>query len=189
MIRAKSFPNGCTSDSVCLEVGVLRGDFSEGILKYINPKKLFLVDPWGEEDGKNDMLRYTTGRSPIKSDEKTLKIVQRRFSNEINEGTVILKIGFSENLIKTFPDNYFDFIYIDASHLYESVKADLGMALPKLKTNGFICGDDYLPWATEEKGFGVVRAVDEFIHEKNVEWVIKPTGEGDDSQWALKRKL
>jgi hypothetical protein len=186
------------SESVCLEVGVLRGDFSKGILEYVKPKKLFLIDPWGEEDGKNDTLRYSTGASPIKSNEETLSFVQGRFSNEINEGAVVLKRGFSENLIKTFPNNYFDFIYIDASHLYESVKADLEIALPKLRKNGFLCGDDYTFWATEEKGFGVVRAVDEFIRENNVEWFTKPTGEGDDlfdpndnmaTQWALKKKL
>lgn len=55
-----------------------------------------------------------------------------------------------------FKDESLDFVYLDAAHDYESVKADIEAWLPKLKKGGTIAGDDYaLPWV------GVMKAVDE----------------------------
>lgn len=60
-----------------------------------------------------------------------------------------------------FEDEYFDIIYIDASHDYESVKKDILSWLPKLKKNGIICGDDYSIYFP-----GVVQAVNEVFPDK-----------------------
>jgi len=63
---------------------------------------------------------------------------------------------------KNYDDEFFDIIYIDASHEYESVKKDILSWLPKVKIGGIICGDDYTPgWP------GVIQAVNE-IFENNV---------------------
>ena len=67
-----------------------------------------------------------------------------------------------------FPDEYFDIVYIDASHEYEFVKQDIEAWLPKVKTDGWICGDDYHPiW------YGVVDAVNEKF--KNNHYIIGNT--------------
>lgn len=59
---------------------------------------------------------------------------------------------------KQYEDNYFDVVYIDASHDYESVKKDIIHWLPKVKSGGIICGDDYTAgWQ------GVVDAVNEIL--------------------------
>lgn len=49
-----------------------------------------------------------------------------------------------------------DLIYIDGSHAYEDVKADLAAYWPLLRSGGVMFGDDYIEWPT------VRRAVDEF---------------------------
>ena len=53
------------------------------------------------------------------------------------------------------PDNYFDIVYIDASHDYLSVLQDIIAWLPKVKIGGYIAGDDYIAGHP-----GVVKAVD-----------------------------
>ncbi len=53
-----------------------------------------------------------------------------------------------------YEDRSFDMVFIDAEHIYESVKKDLAAWLPKAKK--LICGHDYF-----DRFPGVVRAVDE----------------------------
>ena len=51
--------------------------------------------------------------------------------------------GVSPGVAELFPDEYFDFIYIDASHYYEDVLADIRGWLPKMKHDGLMGGHDY----------------------------------------------
>ena len=58
-----------------------------------------------------------------------------------------------------YEDKSIDFVFIDGSHLYESVKADIEAWLPKVKVGGYIGGHDY--GNQNEPTNGVQRAVDE----------------------------
>mgnify|MGYP003661029737 CR=1 FL=1 len=70
--------------------------------------------------------------------------------------------GNSLELAKTIPDNSFDFIFIDANHTYEDVKADILAYLPKVKPTGIISGHDYCSdWP------GVIQAVNELFPNAN----------------------
>jgi len=72
-------------------------------------------------------------------------------------------IGKSPEYAENFENNYFDFIYIDGDHLYESVIADLKGWWPKLKDGGIMAGDDYVFVLNPAEGqYGVVEAVEEF---------------------------
>ena len=44
---------------------------------------------------------------------------------------------------KLFPDESFDFIYIDASHTYENCKQDIEAWFPKVRYSGILSGHDY----------------------------------------------
>jgi predicted O-methyltransferase YrrM len=75
-----------------------------------------------------------------------------------------------------YPDRSLDFIFIDAAHDYENVRADIGVWWPKLKPGGWMAGDDY-------RGSGVKKAVDHMFS-WNVESV---PGTGAGCAWRVKK--
>lgn len=42
-----------------------------------------------------------------------------------------------------FPDEHFDFVFLDSSHKYEMTKAEIRLWYPKLKEGGILAGHDY----------------------------------------------
>jgi predicted O-methyltransferase YrrM len=94
--------------------------------------------------------------------EARYQMVRNRFCNpsSSDEDDVVIRRQTSLDAVHAFPDNYFDWIYIDGNHLYEHVKKDLECYYPKVRPNGIIAGDDYcFPGWWDD---GVTRAVDEF---------------------------
>lgn len=135
---------------VMCEIGVFNGDFSR-ILFNRAPKELHLIDPFigsfwsGDKDGSN--MQYAN----LEISYQNLKQTYAQYNY------VSIHKGFSETVLLTFPDYYFDFMYIDANHDYKSVKQDLAICRQKTKINGIISGHDY-----SNKFPGVVQAVNEF---------------------------
>jgi methyltransferase family protein len=151
-----------SKDSVCAEIGVYKGEFSELILAR-KPKKLHAIDPWKfEPDPAYESSWYggSAGQSQANMD-TIYESVLRRFRAAVKSGTVEVHRCTSVDAAGNFPDNYFDWIYIDGNHQYEFVKQDLGVYLPKVKTNGLVAGDDYgvSGWWQD----GVTKAVDEAV--------------------------
>jgi len=164
--------------SMCkaVEIGVLYGGFAEEIIRIINPRELVLVDPFTQSDS-----RYgKDGLHTAYSTETDYQELIRKFDGEIMSGRVKVVRLFSYHAVEHLVDSDYDFIYIDASHLYHDVKRDLNDWLPKLKRGGVIAGHDYVDYPE----FGVIKAVDEFIEEHGFEMTIFNTEGGD---WALQK--
>ena len=60
--------------------------------------------------------------------------------------------------VKKYEDETIDFCFIDGSHEYEDVKADILAYLPKVKKGGILSGHDY-----DKIWSGVIQAVDEVL--------------------------
>lgn len=74
--------------------------------------------------------------------------------------------GHSLEVVSKYENNSLDFCFIDGSHEYEDVKADLLAYLPKIKIGGTLAGHDYDPaWP------GVVKAVNEIIGKDNIKLI------------------
>ncbi len=144
-------------EAVVAEIGVLRGDFSSQILELTKPEHLFLIDCWDLCDF------FEAGLSDY-------QLVVSKFDN--NPKVSIIKNTSSE-AAKNFPDNYFDWVYIDANHSYDAVKNDLETWFPKVKNGGFISGHDYFvpgtPGTPNYYSYLVVPAVNEFVAKYNLE--------------------
>lgn len=146
------------TNSIGCELGVFEGEFSEILLKENKFSKLYLVDLFdgmvesGDKSGNN--VRY-------KNSADLLNTVSNKF---LNKQCVEIVKKDSVSFLESFPDNYFDFIYIDTSHQYEHTKKELNISLRKIKESGIIAGHDYNKYRFD----GVVRAVDEFSEENNL---------------------
>lgn len=120
------------------EVGVEHGRFSHHILASAHPVELHLIDL---DFGKID--------SALRSDPR-----------------VRMHRGFSHEILRSFPDGSFDWIYIDADHSYAGVKRDAAAAAAKVKPGGFLVFNDFAHMDPFLGAYGVHRAVVEFAVER-----------------------
>jgi hypothetical protein len=133
---------------VVAEVGTLTGEFARFIVEAAGPRELHVVD--------KRLDRFE--RAPLAS--------------AIAAGQVVLHEGDSATLLATFPDSYFDWIYIDADHRYAGVRRDADAAKRKVKPDGLLVFNDYIFWSHLELWqYGVVHVVNELLAEEDWEMV------------------
>jgi len=138
-----------------IEVGSYAGESTLIFKKWLAPELIYCVDMWGVTD------KYTNSE---------ISKAEFIFDNLVlNSGIKKIK-SHSRDISLKFPK--VDFIYIDASHKYEDVSADIDFYLPFLKKGGYIGGHDY-----SDKFQGVKKAVDErfknFRTYKDTSWLAK----------------
>ena len=142
-------------DSVVAEVGTQYGYFAEQIMAIARPKKLHLLD-------------YNFDLFKAEISKKQNSLVQEGIEN----GTVELHEGDSSTSLSSFPDEYFDWIYIDADHAYQGVCKDIQQGHTKVKDAGMMVFNDYTNWSVcEVMPYGVAKAVNEFCIANNWEIV------------------
>jgi hypothetical protein len=128
----RRFPKG----GIVAEVGVLHGEFSREIVEIVSPTELHLIDQYLEPRAR--ALASDPG------------------------GYIRLHEGDSADTLEAFPDEYFDWIYIDAQHSYEGVRRDIAVCRRKVKKTGLMLFNDYIPWSyVEMQPYGVMAAVNE----------------------------
>lgn len=71
---------------------------------------------------------------------------------------------------KKWPNEWFDFVYVDSCHKYNHVKREIEVWWPKLRQNGIMMFDDFMEYHcyTAEGAFGVMDAVLEFVKNNNL---------------------
>lgn len=75
--------------------------------------------------------------------EKIFELFQHNISTAQSERVSISYMrGRTDNILTALLTQSFDVVYIDASHRYEDVVADLGAAVMLTAEGGFVCGDD-----------------------------------------------
>jgi O-methyltransferase len=155
----KIFPK----NMVCAEIGVLAGDYSKKIQSILEPKELHLIDHFsgklisGDHNGQN-VKAYDLDQEYLNLKEYFKNIP-----------SIILKKGFSYDLLPEYSNDYFDFVYIDSDHTYEGTWRELELCFLKVKNGGYISGHDY----SEEHFPECKKAIDEFCvkYHQEISWV------------------
>ncbi len=65
---------------------------------------------------------------------------------------VVLR-GRTTEVIQSIPDESLDFAYVDADHTLRGISVDLLRVWPKVRSAGFIGGDDFCPSAWQHSDF------------------------------------
>lgn len=125
-------------------------------------------------------------------------IVYNKFLDNIKsvECSDILTVhhGMSLERAGDFEDESLDICFIDACHMYESVKKDIAAYLPKVKSGGYLMGHDFETWdllgkatpedlqrqCSEGGHFGVVYAVADFFKKDEIQLL-------KDNVWLFKK--
>jgi lipopolysaccharide biosynthesis glycosyltransferase len=145
----KSIISRLPKSSIGIEVGTQRGDFAKVISELVSPSELHLVD---------------------------VDVSQINPSNIQDIKNVVVHEGYSDSILRTFPDRYFDWIYIDASHSYEYFTKDLEISSMKVKIGGLIICNDYTVWSPAEvEPYGILKGVHEFL-QRNEKCYVKYIG-------------
>lgn len=146
-------PNGNVA-----EIGVAKGKFSDLILKFNNPKKLYLIDVWDEIE-----LSYQDSNMPTKEIQASrFNDIKKKYQNNAYV-EIIRKKSFEAAML--FENYFFDWVYIDADHSYQGSLRDLNCYDKLVKEEGYILGHDFSN--INKEGYGVVEAVSKFIKQNN----------------------
>lgn len=148
-----------------VEIGCQRCVNAYNIMRLLDMKKLYLVDPFDWYPGSTES--ETTKGSSVRS-EAEHRIFRFGVCTQLIAKT-------SEDAISEIPNNL-DFVYIDGNHSYPYVKKDIELYWPKIRNGGILGGHDYNAVYP-----GVSRAVNEFVEREGLElhgvnidwWVIK----------------
>lgn len=160
------------------EIGVFKGQFTRILFEATRPQRLHLIDPWyllGVEWPWARGNRSTTD---------ALCSIIRRFKHQLASGQIVLNVADDLELLPTFPDGYFDWVYLDSTHAYEQTVSELALLKRKVKTGGVISGDD---WREDpsHKHHGVCKAVREFVQQEPFDVLYASPR---DKQWAIRAR-
>ena len=123
------------------ELGVQAGHFAKAILsRWTSCRKYVLVDLWRQQQHYKDLANVDNERQE-KLYRETLKNLERWSTK-----TEVCR-NYTSICAAQYPDEYFDYVFLDARHDFKGVEQDLTNWWPKVKPNGIMAGHDYLTHA------------------------------------------
>ena len=147
---------------VGVEIGVHKGRLSCRLLAANGAMFLHMVDPWADSGGTyketDDYIARYTQEQHDDAMRKALEAVKPF------EGRYQIHRMTSAQAAPSFDDESLDFVFIDGDHSYEGCALDIKLWWPKLKDGGLLSGHDYV----DEKNYGVQRAVNEFVGDREL---------------------
>lgn len=149
------------------EVGVAYGDFSDILLKEMQPDHFYAID-WFNKD--NPYICMWGRQELVESGMTHEEWYRNKYKKEIDSHKMTVCSGLSWECLAEFEDGFFDFIYLDACHDYECISKDAEIAVKKVKDGGIIQFNDYTIYDIFGRThYGVVPVVNKVIAETGAE--------------------
>jgi len=143
------------SGGVGAELGVHKGHLTPGLIKWLEPDTLYVVDPWYL---LGSTWEWAAGdKSTVNALARTL----RRIRPAIETGQARVVVDDDLLFLAGLADGALDWVYLDSSHAYDHTTKELELLVQKVKQNGVIAGDDWQP-DPSNRHHGVCKAVREF---------------------------
>ena len=130
--------DGLPMGGVVAELGTFKGEFARAILHRCRPRELHVVD-----------IDYSFFDAELGRDPR-----------------VTCHTGLTTDVLAGFPDEFFDWVYVDADHSYKAALADAMTAAGKIKIGGLIVFNDFAHNDLDLGRYGVHRAATDFALEK-----------------------
>lgn len=119
------------------EIGVYRGHFAAAVLAACSSiQKYYMVDPWRHLDDWN---------KPANQDNALFAtyLAEAKTKTEFAADKRIILRGTTTEVLDQIPDDSLDFAYIDGDHTLRGITIDLINVYPKVRSGGWIGGDDF----------------------------------------------
>lgn len=119
------------------EIGVYRGDFAAHILQHCQGlTAYYMIDPWRHLVGWN---------KPANQDDAVFEEFLREAEKKTDfaAGKRVILRGKTTEVVNQIPDGELDLAYIDGDHTLKGIAIDLQRLYPKVRTGGFLGGDDF----------------------------------------------
>lgn len=137
------------------ELGVHKGHLTSGLIEWLEPETLYVVDPWYL---LGPQWEWAAGdKSTVNALARTL----RRIRPAIETGRARVVVDDDLEFLASLDDNALDWVYLDSSHEYHHTMQELELLVRKVRQSGVIAGDDWQP-DPANRHHGVCKAVREF---------------------------
>ena len=119
------------------EIGVYRGDFARTLLQACPAlTRYYMIDPW---------KHLADWNKPANHPDDQLESYYREAMSKTDfaSGKRVVLRGKTVEVIGSIPDETLDFAYIVGDHTLRGITIDMVSLYPKVRTGGFLCGDDF----------------------------------------------
>lgn len=163
-----------------VEVGVFAGDMSAALLRGNEALLLDMVDSW---EGAGAAYTGDSGDWHANLGQTAQNDFMARAAERVSfadNRARFVRLRSLDAAAKA-QNAFYDFVFIDADHSYEGCRADIEAWYPKVKSGAVFGGHDYAN--TGFAGFGVTRAVDEFVSARGLTLDL-----GENFTWFVRKE-
>jgi hypothetical protein len=155
------------------EIGAARGHWSEVLLQHLKPQRAWFMDAWA--------LRAPVPRPGCVAGHVAHQETMWRTERFTKTECHYIEAEFPDGIDQI--GEPLDWLYLDATHDFETAFAELQVAEKLLKPKGILFGDDWQPDPKSSR-HGVFQAVGRLIRQGKFELIAC----GPYGQWAVRRR-